>query len=156
MIALEMEALGINRENSKSITTVANLHKNCVFFVVVHGGSSTYRSGSLRRPHPTYSKGRFEHTLSMLQESNSWAKLYLISVHARVRKPFQKKCKIFGTGSRRGATPGRLGAQNRWLLKGFLPEGRLHWTCGRDRLGAHFAWSLLKKSQMSIEVFVRY
>ena len=57
---------------------------------------------------------------------------------------FQKKCKIFGTGSRRGATPGRLAAQNRWFLKGLLLEGRLHRTCGRDHLGA---WSLLKKSQ---------
>ena len=71
-------------------------------------------------------------------------------------KTLPKKCIFFGTGSRRGATPGRLGAQNRWLLKGFLAEGRLHRTCGRDRLGAHFAWSLLKKSQMSIEVFVGY
>ena len=58
------------------------------------------------------------------------------SVHARVRKPFQKKWNIFGTGSRRGATPGRLGAQNRWFLTGFRPEGRLHRTRGRDRPGA--------------------
>ena len=73
------------------------------------------------------------------KKSRSWVSLYMISVHARVRKPFQKKCKIFGTGSRRGATPGRLAAQNRWFLKGFLPEGRLHRTCGRDHQQLQFS-----------------
>ena len=82
------------------------------------------------------------------KKSHSWVILHILVLNKRVRKPFQKKCKIFGTGSRRGATPGRLAAQNRWFLKGFLPEGRLHRTCGRDRLGAHFAWSLLKKSTL--------
>ena len=78
------------------------------------------------------------------KKSHSWGILHILVLNKRVRKRFQKKCKIFGTGSRRGATPGRLAAQNRWFLKGFLPEGRLHRTCGRDHLGA---WSLLQKSQ---------
>ena len=84
------------------------------------------------------------------KKSHSWGILHILVLNKRVRKRFQKKCKIFGTGSRRGATPGRLAAQNRWFLKGFLPEGRLHRTCGRDHLGA---WSLLKKSQISSLLF---
>ena len=73
------------------------------------------------------------------QKSHSWVILHILVLNKRVRKTFQKKCKIFGTGSRRGATPGRLGAQNRWLLKGFLPEGRLHRTCGRDHQQLQFS-----------------
>ena len=137
------------------------LNKTCVFFsfcffalldmVRVHA-----KAGPWGRPHAAYPIWSFEHTFFTLQKSHSWVILHILVLNKRVRKTFQKKRKIFGTGSRRGATPGRLGAQNRWLLKGFLPEGRLHRTCGRDRLGAHSAWSLLKKSQMSIEVFIRY
>ena len=54
-------------------------------------------------------------------------------------KTLPKKYNYFGTGFRRGATPGRLVAQNRWFLKGFRPEGSLHQTRGRDRPGAHYA-----------------
>ena len=109
-----------------------------LFFCFVRDGKSTCKSGSL---------GEAPCRVSYM---NFWT----LGLKQARPKNLPKKWKNFGTGSRRGATPGRLGAQNRWLLKGFLPEGRLHRTCGRDRLGAHFAWSLLKKSQMSIEVFV--
>ena len=76
------------------------------------------------------------------KKSHFWAQVCWISVHARVRKRFQKKCKKTRTGSRRGATPGRLGAQNRWFLTWFRPEGRLHRTRGWDCPGAHFAYDM--------------
>ena len=84
------------------------------------------------------------HFFDVAKKSRSWVSLPKKSVHARVQKPFQNKCKIFGTGSRRGVTPGRLGAQNRRFFKGFRPEGRLHRTRGRDRPGAHsvYCWCI--------------
>ena len=66
----------------------------------------------------------------------------MISVHARVRKLFPKTGILLERGSRRGATPGRLGAQNRWFLTRFRPEGRLHRTRGWDCPGAHFAYDM--------------
>ena len=145
-------------ENTKCFSYIRFPNKTCVFFsfcffvlldmVRVHA-----KAGPWGRPHAAYPIRSFERIFLCCQKSHSWGILHILVLNKRVRKTFQKKCKIFGTGSRRGATPGRLAAQNRWLLKGFLPEGRLHQTCGRDHLGA---WSLLKKSQMSIEVFVRY
>ena len=136
-------------------------NKTCVFFsfcffvlfsmVRVHA-----KAGPWGRPHAAYPIGPFERTFFTLQKKPLLRDFTNLGLKQARPKNLPKNCKFFGTGSRRGATPGRLGAQNRWLLKGFLPEGRLHRTCGRDRLGAHFAWSLLKKSQMSIEVFVRY
>ena len=122
-------------DSSKILTKLVFL----LFFCFVNCGNSTCKSGSLRRPHPTYPIGAFEHTFLTLQKKLLLSRLHMISVHARVRKPFQKKCKKFGTGSRMGATPGRLVAQNRWFLKGFRPQGSLHRTRGRDRPGAHFA-----------------
>ena len=62
-----------------------------------------------------------------------------ISYTKRIQNTYQKRCIYFWTGSRREFTPGHLGAQNQWLLKGFLSEGSLHQTRGRDRPGAHFA-----------------
>ena len=62
-----------------------------------------------------------------------------ISYTKRIQNTYRKRCIFVCTGSRREFTPGRLGAQNRWLLKGFLSEGSLHRTRGRDRPGAHFA-----------------
>ena len=63
---------------------------------------------------------------------------YDILTHAGP-KNLPKQVKNLGTGSRRGVTPARLGAQNQWFLTGFRPEGRLHRTLGLDRPGAHFA-----------------
>ena len=44
------------------------------------------------------------HTFSTLQKSRFWARSHMISLHARVRKPFRKKCKK----TRPGAPPERL------------------------------------------------
>ena len=121
-------------ENTKCLFDIRIPNKTCVFFsfcffvlfsmVRVHA-----KAGPWGRPHAAYPIGPFERTFFTLQKKNlSWGILHILVLNKRVRKPFQKKCKIFGTGSRRGATPGRLAAQNRWFLKGFLPEGRLHRT----------------------------
>ena len=132
-------------------------NKTCVFFsfcffvlfsmVRVHA-----KAGPWGRPHAAYPIGPFARTFFTLQKSHSWGILHILVLNKRVRKPFQKKCKIFGTGSRRGATPGRLAAQNRWFLKGFLPEGRLQRTCGRDHLGGSF---LLSSFRLSLVKFRR-
>ena len=114
------------------------------FFVLFSMVRVHAKAGPWGRPHAAYPIGPFQRTFLRCKKSHSWGILHILVLYKRVRKRFRKKCKIFGTGSRRGATPGRLAAQNRWFLKGFLPEGRLHRTCGRDHLGA---WSLLQKSQ---------
>ena len=51
-------------------------------------------------------------------------------------KTLPKKVQKNSNGPRRGTTPGRLGAQNRWFLKGSWPEGRFHRTYRWDRPGA--------------------
>ena len=38
------------------------------------------------------------HTFLTLQKSRFWARIHMISLHARVRKPFQKKCEKTGPG----------------------------------------------------------
>ena len=64
-------------------------------------------------------------------------RIYISSPLARVfTKASNKSASFFGTGSRRGVTPGHMGAQNRWLLKGVFLEESLHRTGGRDRPGA--------------------
>ena len=52
-----------------------------------------YKSGSLRRPHPTYPVGAFARTFLMLQKSRSCASFHMISAHARVQNSFRNKCK---------------------------------------------------------------
>ena len=127
-----------------------------VFFVLLDMMRVHAKAGPWGRPHAAYPKRSFERIFFTLQKQPLLRYFTYLGLKQARPKNLPKKVKKFGTGSRRGATPGHLGAQNRWLLKRFLPEGRLHRTSGRDRLGAHFAWSLLKKSEMSMEVFVRY
>ena len=105
-------------------------------FCFVNCGNSTCKRGSLRRPHPTYPKGPIVRTFSTLQKKPLLSDFKYLVLKQAGPKNLPKNIHFFGTGSRRGVTPGRLGAQNRWLLKGFLLEGSRHWTCGRDRPGA--------------------
>ena len=54
------------------------------------------------------------------KKGHSWARTHMISLHAQVRKPFQKKCKIFGTGSRsHSGPPGRSKSMAfEWIFAG--------------------------------------
>ena len=78
-------------------------NKTCVFFsfcffvlfsmVRVHA-----KAGPWGRPHAAYPMGSFERTFSTLQKKHFWAKVHWRSVHARVRKPFRKKCQKTRSG----------------------------------------------------------
>ena len=87
----------------------------------------------------TRTLGSFVRNLWTLQKKQLLSEnAYDILTHAGP-KNLPKQVQNLGTGSRRRVTPGRLGVQNQWFLKGFRPEGRLHRTLGLDRPGAHFA-----------------
>ncbi len=95
-----------------------------------------YTGGSVRRPHLTYGQRNFcTHFFDVATKPLLSEIAYDILTRAGPKR-LSKNRFFFGTGSRRGVTPGRLGAQNRWFLKGFRPEGSLHRTRGRDRPGA--------------------
>ena len=70
-------------------------------------------------------------------------------------KTLPKKEYFFWNGVPEGSHSRPPGCSKSMAFERILPEGRLHRTCGRDRLGAHFAWSLRKKSQMSSEVLCK-
>ena len=83
------------------------------------------KSGSLRRPHPTYGTVSFGHTFLTLQKK-ALLSAKALEIHTRAGpKTIRKKCKKMRNGPRRGVSPGRPGAQSRCFFKGFFPEGRL-------------------------------
>ena len=67
----------------------------------------------------------FLHTLFRRCNKTASERVLLEYPYTRGSKTPLKKSFFFGTGSRRGVTPGRLGARNRWFLKGFGAEGSL-------------------------------
>ena len=84
-----------------------------------------YTGGSVRRPHLTYGQRNFcTHFFDVATKPLLSEITYDILTRAGPKR-LSKNRFFFGTGSRRGVTPGRLGARNRWFLKGFGAEGSL-------------------------------
>ena len=110
------------------------------FFVLLDMVRVHAKAGPLGRPHAAYLIRSFERTFFTLQKKPLLSDFTYLGLKQARPKNLQEKCKIFGTGSRRGATPGRLGAQNRWFSKEFCPEGRLHRTRGLCRMSSSHWW----------------
>ena len=109
------------------------------FFVLFSVVGVHAKAGSWGRSHAAYPIGPLN-ALFLRCKKNTSEQGCIGDLYTRASEnPSKKSVKFFGTGSRMGATPGRLVAQNRWFLKGFCAEGRLHRTRGRDRPGAHLA-----------------
>ena len=95
------------------------------FFVLFIYGTVLTKGGSVRRPHLTYGQRNFcTHFFDVATKPLLSEIAYDILTRAGPKR-LSKNRYFFGTGSRRGVTPGRLGARNRWFLKGFGAEGSL-------------------------------
>ena len=95
------------------------------FFVLFIYGTVLTKGGSVRRPHLTYGQRNFcTHFFDVATKPLLSEITYDILTRAGPKR-LSKNRFFFGTGSRRGVTPGRLGARNRWFLKGFGAEGSL-------------------------------
>ena len=87
----------------KCLFDIRILNKTCVFFsfwffvlldmVRVHA-----KAGPWGRPHAAYLIRSFERTFLRCKKKHFWAKVHWRSVHARVRKPFRKKCRKTRSG----------------------------------------------------------
>ena len=102
-ILISNKHFGARCENTKCLFDIRIPNKTCVFFsfcffvlfsmVRVHA-----KAGPWGRPHAAYPMGSFERIFRRCKKKHFWAKVHWRSVHARVRKPFRKKCKKTRSG----------------------------------------------------------
>ena len=101
--------------NCSIVVTVLNktyVFFDFCFFVLVIVEAAYAKADPWGRPHAAYPVGAFEHTSLTLQKQSLLSKGALDICTRAGPKTLPKKFKNIGTGSRRGATPDRLGAQN--------------------------------------------